>query len=207
MQRCKSAQGNVERLGYDPDCVAGTAPHYIVDRSRADRRDPNLAVCTVRSGAAALPIKRRPRPIQKVKLSFRSRIVAVSLNAFTARRHSHKTRCVSRALLPDQPGITRRSRSLPIEAPSHHRDPLAVLSEDAGWIVREWILIPTYALDEHGAHEDSGDALASISGLLACKLNSRTRASPSGNVWRASARLSGRAAVRPFEKSALKFRL
>ena len=62
-------QGNVERLGYDADCVAGTAPHYIVDRSRADRRDPNLAVCTVRSGAAALPINRRPRPIQKIKLS------------------------------------------------------------------------------------------------------------------------------------------
>jgi hypothetical protein len=41
-----------------------------------------------------------------------------------------------------------------------------VLSEDAGWIVREWILIPAYALDEHGAHEDSGDALASISGLV-----------------------------------------
>jgi hypothetical protein len=135
VQRCKSAQGNVERLGYDPDCVAGTAPHYIVDRSRADRRDPNLAVCTVRSGAADLPIKRRPA--QSKRTSFRrSRIVAVSLKAFTT-RHSHKTRCVSRALLPDQPGITRRSRSLPIEAPSHHRDSLAVLSEDAGWIVRE----------------------------------------------------------------------
>ena len=40
-------------------------------RSRADRRDPNLAVSTVRSGVAALPIKRRPRPIQKIKLSFR----------------------------------------------------------------------------------------------------------------------------------------
>jgi hypothetical protein len=69
VQRCKSAQGNVERLGYDADCVAGTAPHYIVDRSRADRRDPNLAVCTVRSGAAALPIKRRPRSIQKIQLA------------------------------------------------------------------------------------------------------------------------------------------
>ena len=40
------------------------------------------------------------------------------------------------------------------------------MSEDAGWIVREWILIPAYALDEHGAHEDNGDALARISGLV-----------------------------------------
>lgn len=39
--------------------------------------------------------------------------------------------------------------------PSHHGDPLAVLSEDAGWIVRESILMPTYALDKPGAHEDT----------------------------------------------------
>ena len=37
------------------------------------------------------------------------------------------------------------------------------------------------------------------------RLNSRARASPSGKVRRASARLSGRAAVRPFEMPPLKF--